>query len=253
MGFFDFFKGGSKKAGHSERPKPPKSLDKNVARYGEAIHKRAQNYDRQEAIEILSKAANGEAAAALLKRFTFVIEPSITDQEEKETCFRGVVSAGAEAIPAIREFCAKAESVTWPLRMMREILDEHEYVTEVLILLARLDIEYDRNPDPKIQLLGTLEEHKDPRVREAVERFLEDVHEPARFHAATTLLAQDDSAAAGPLARALVKEEAVRTSNRIAEGLATRAWPVPEADRAALADKLPRGFRVDEAGVVQRR
>ncbi|GAC1352404.1 MAG: hypothetical protein NVS3B20_06780 [Polyangiales bacterium] len=250
MGLFDFFKGGKSKGGPSDRPK---SADKNMARFSEAMSKRAQNYDRQEALDALSKLGTAEAAAALLKRFTFVIEPSITDQEEKETAFRGVLTAGADALPAIREFCQRAESLTWPLRMMREILDEETYVTEVIALLSRWDTEYDRNADPKIQLLGTLEEHKDPRVVAAVERFLEDVHEPTRFHAATTLLAQDAPTAAGALARALSKEEAVRTQNRVVEGLAARGWPIPEDTRDALATKLPRGYRLDSDGVVHKR
>jgi len=249
MGLFDFLKSGKGKAGASERP----PADKTVARFADAISKRAQNYDRQEALDALCKLHNAEAAAALLKRFTFVIEPSITDQEEKESAFRGVVAAGESAIPAIREFCARAESLSWPLRMLREILDQEAYVGEVITLLARWDTEYDRNPDPKLHLLATLEEHKDPRVREAVERFLEDVHEPSRYHAATTLLAQDDTAAAGPLARALVREEAARTINRIADGLATRGWTIPEADRGPLAEHLPRGYSINADGVVTRR
>ena len=250
MGIFDIFKGKSP-------PRPaekPRSADKETARYADAIYKRAQNYDRQEAIEVLSKKHTTDAAAGLLKRFTFVIEPSITDQEEKETAFRGVVGTGKEALPAIREFCIKAESVTWPLRMMREILENDEaYVTEVLALLEKWDTEYDRNADPKVQLVSTLEEVKDARIRPAIERFLDDVNEPTRFHAVTTLLAQGDAAAAGPLARAMAKEEAVRTINRIAEGLATKEWAIPEGDRAGVAERLPRGYKLDAEGIVRRR
>lgn len=248
MGLFDIFKSKGKSTA-SERPR---GGDKNVARYAEAISKKAQNYDRQEALDALAKIGTADAAAALLKRFTFVTEPSITDQEEKESAFRGVVSVGKDALPPIREFCVRAESLTWPMRMMRELLDDEAYVGELLQLLGKWDTEYTRNPDPKIQLIATLEEVKDARIRTAVEPFLEDVHEPARFHAVTTLLAQDDPAAAGPLARALAKEEANRTISRIAEGLATRAWPVPEADRDALRSKLPRGFRIDDQGIVRR-
>ena len=250
MGFFDIFKGKSTgKAGPSERPR---AADKNVARYSDAISKKAQNFDRQEAIENLSKLGTPEAAAALLRRYNFVTDPSITDQEEKETAFRGIVAAGKAALPAIREFCARAESLTWPLRMMRELLDGDEYVTEVVKLLEKWDTEYARNADPKIQLISALEEVKDARVRPAVERFLEDVQEPTRFHAVTTLLAQDDAESAGALARALVKEEAMRTKNRIAEGLAMRGWVIPEIDRTDVDQKLPGAFRLGDDGKVVR-
>lgn len=252
MGLFDFFKGKSTtggKAGASERPR---AADKNVAKYEGAISKKAQNFDRQEAIEALAKLGTLDAATALLKRYTFSTDPSITDQEEKETAFRGIVSAGREALPAIRDYCVKAESLTWPLRMMRELLDDEAYVGEIMKMLEKWDTEYDRNVDPKIQLIAALEEVKDSRVRAAVERFLEDVHEPTRFHAVTTLLAQGDEAAAGPLARALIREEANRTKNRIAEGLALRGWIVPEPDRPGLDDKLPGAFRLNDDGKVVR-
>jgi len=253
MGLFDFFKGKGGKAGtgtgNTERPR---ASDKNVARFSDAISKKAQNYDRQEALEGLAKIGSAEAATALLKRYTFVVDPSITDQEEKETAFRGIVSAGKDALPAIREFCVKADSVTWPLRMMRELLSDEDYVGEILAMLEKWDTEYARNADPKIQLISALEEIKDPRTVEGVTRFLEDVNEPTRFHAVTTLLAQDSAVAAAPLARALVREEANRTINRIAEGLAMRAWPIPEADRAGVDDKLPRGYRLDDDGRVAR-
>ncbi len=248
MGLFDFFKGKSAKAGGTERPK---AGDKNVSRYAEAVSKKAQNYDRQEAIDALAKIGTAEAATVLLRRYAFVVDPGITDQEEKETAFRGIVLAGKEALPAIRDYCAKAESITWPLRMMREILDDEGYVGEILKMLEKWDTEYARNPDPKIQLIGALEHVNDPRIVGAVTRFLEDVHEPTRFHAVSTLLAQaNGETAAGALARALTREEANRTINTITEGLVARGWSIPEVDRAGVDDKLSRGHRLTEDGRV---
>ncbi|MFI5303142.1 MAG: HEAT repeat domain-containing protein, partial [Polyangiales bacterium] len=221
-------------------------------RWADAISKRAQNYDRQEAIDALTKIASAESAAALLKRFTFQVDPSITDQEEKESAFRGVVHAGAAALPAIRDSFARAESVQWQLRAMREILNDEVFIDEVSALLAKWDTEYARDPDPKTQMIAALEALVDPRVRQATERFLEDVNEPTRFQAVSTLLAQDDAELAGPLARALGREEAMRTKNRIAEGLAARGWSVPAEDRDALSHALPRYFSLDERGVVHK-
>ncbi|MBI2394286.1 MAG: HEAT repeat domain-containing protein [Deltaproteobacteria bacterium] len=251
MSWFDFFtaKSTAVQAGVNKRARSTGSA---VRRYAPEISKKAQPHDRQAAIDALAKIGSAEAAAVLLKRYTFSIDPSITDQDERDTAFRGIIAAGHDALPAIRDFCANAESVTWPLRMMRELLDDPELVDEIIELLEAWDTEYHRNPDPKVQLIGALERVKDARVRPAVERFLEDFHEPARFHAVITLLAQDAPEAAGPLARALVREEAVRTQDRIAEGLAMRGWVVPAADRALLAERLPRGYRLDRDGRVVR-
>lgn len=251
MSWFDFFtaKSNADQAGLSRRKRPSSNA---IARHAQSISKKAQPHDRQAALEALAKTRSAEAAPALLKRFTFAIDPSITDQDEREIAFRGVVDAGEEALPALRAFCSYAESVTWPLRIMRELLDDEQLTGELVELLEEWDTEYHRNPDPKVQLIGALERVRDPRVCAAVERFLEDFHEPARFQAVGTLLAQDAPEAAGPLARALVREEAVRTRNRIAEGLATRGWIVPETHRGPLAESLPRGYRLDADGRVVR-
>src|SRR5215475_2895043 len=101
MGLFDRFK---KKT--SDRPKA-NAADKWADRAGD---KRAQNYDRQEALHALAEMRTAEAALALMKRFTFNIDPSITDQEEKEIAFQGVVGAGTEAVEPVRQFAAKADS-----------------------------------------------------------------------------------------------------------------------------------------------
>src|SRR4051812_37164790 len=109
MGIFDFLKKGSV-------PPPPAKpqLSKKVAGPAKTVaDKRAQTYDRAEAIRVLSELKTAEAAEALLKRFNFTIDPSITDQEEKEAAFLGIVSCGEDAVAPVVEFCEKAEVLTW--------------------------------------------------------------------------------------------------------------------------------------------
>lgn len=245
MGLFDLFKAGDKKGASKANP---------AAKWADRLEKRAQNYDRQEAINALSEMGTPEAVALLLKRFTFHMDPSITDQEEKDAAFRGILKAGRAAVAPVRAFAAKAESLAWPMKIMDELLDEPEYVEELLKWLERWDTEYAKFVDPKVQILTALEEHKHPRIREEVERFLEDVNEPARFHAVSTLLAQDDAAAAPALARLLGDEESLRVRTRITEGLASRGWTVPEDDREAARKGLPPGYALDAAsGKVKKR
>ncbi len=248
MGFFDRFKG-SAKGGHGrERPK-----GNPAAKWADRIEKRVQNYDRQEAIQALADMASAEAAEVLLKRFTFHMDPSITDQEEKEAAFRGILRAGKGAIAPVRSFAAKAESLAWPMKIMKELVEGDEYVEELLRWLSRWDTEYAKFIDPKVQLLTALEDHRHPRIREEAERFLEDVNEPARFHAVSALLAQDDAASLTALLTLLTSEESVRVRNRIAEGLASRGWSVPADDRDAVRKALPAVFSVDANGRVVKR
>jgi HEAT repeat protein len=247
MGLFDLFKGGPKADG---KPRPKANA---AAKWADRVEKRAQNYDRQEAIQALADLESGEAVAILLRRFTFHMDPSITDQEEKDAAFRGILRAGREAIEPVRTFAARAESLAWPMKIVKALLDENEYVDELLQWLSKWDTEYAKFVDPKVQILTALEEHRHPRIREEIERFLEDVNEPARFHAATTLLAQDDAAVVPALAKLLLDEESVRVRTKVAEGLASRAWPIVEDARAGIRTVLPAPYTVDAAGRVTKR
>jgi HEAT repeat protein len=247
MGLFDLFKGGAR------GDKKERSKGNPAAKWADRIEKRAQNYDRQEAIQALADLGTAEAAEVLLKRFTFHMDPSITDQEEKDSAFRGILRAGKAAIEPVRAFAAKAESLAWPMKIMKELVDETEYVDELLRWLSRWDTEYAKFVDPKVQLLAELEEYRHPHIRAEVERFLEDVNEPARFHAVSALFAQEDGAAAPALARLIGDEESVRVRTRIAEGLASRGWLVPEEDRDSVRKGLPPAFAVDGSGRVTKR
>jgi hypothetical protein len=251
MGLFDIFKGKAKSEG---APAATSSGDKNLARLGKvASDKHAQNYDRIEAIDALARLGSGDAAAALLRRFTFHIDPSITDQEEKDAAARGIQAAGEAAIQPIRSFCSKAESLTWPLKLLKDLVPSDRYVDEVIQLLERFDTEYTRNVDPKSQLIAELEHYSQPAIRPAVERFLDDASEGIRFVAVATLFAQEDPASLPLLIKTLVAEESLRVKVRLAEGLAARAWQLPDGQRDEVRAALPQQFTVDADGRVKRR
>jgi HEAT repeat protein len=233
LGIFDFLRKSSPPGGGAA------PADKKVAGHAKAAaDKRAQTYDRMEAIQALAGMRTVEAAAALLKRFTFTIDPTITDQEEKEVAFQGVVDAGVEVVPAVREFCIKAETLSWPLKILRALLEDDDYREELLDLLERFDTEYARNVEPKQQVIMALGEMRGDDVREAVERFLEDVNETVRFHAVQTTFAQGDQVSVPALVKLLEGEESVRIKNKVAEGLMTRRWIIPAELRATVQQAL---------------
>jgi hypothetical protein len=255
VGLFDFLK---KKSG----PPPAATgsgsggpVDKKVVGPGKvAADKRAQTYDRMEAIQQLADMKTPDAAAALLKRFTFVIDPSITDSEEKEVAFQGIVGAGKECVPAVAEFCLKAEQLTWPLKILHELLDDAEYEEELIDLLAGFDTEYARNVEPKIQVIQALEEVISEDVREAVAPFLEDVNETVRFHAVATTFAQNNQESLPAMAKLLEAEESVRVKNKVAEGLLFRGWVIPPALRDVIAKALREtgGYSIGPEGKIVR-
>ena len=247
MGLFDLFKGKGDKKG--DKPGASKAKSNPADKWAErASDKRAQNYDRQEAIQALADMATPEAAAALLKRFTFHVDPSITDQEEKNVAFDGVVAAGADAIEPVRAFAAKADSLAWPMKVLKTLLSEEKYVAELLLWLKRWDTEYAKFVDPKIQLLVELGDHKHAEIREAVEPFLTDVNETARYHAVVTTLAQEDAAGLEALLTTLSDEESFRIKNKICDGISLRGWLIPEDERDRVRKTLPPDYSIDASG-----
>jgi hypothetical protein len=239
MGFFDFLSG--KK---SDSPAPAKSKSqKEIARLARVVgDKLAQNYDRQDAISQLSAIGTAESAQALTRRFDFTMQPSLTDQEEKEAALEGIVKAGEVALEPLRNYCSRSESITWALRALRRIVPSESLVDELVSLLDQFDTDYTRNPEPKIQLIGTLEEFKSDQVREAVEVFLEDANESVRFHAVGTVFAMENPASLGALLEALSTEESLRVKNRVAGGIAQRGWEIPEELSASIVKALPEDF-----------
>lgn len=252
MGLFDFLSKKKQGDAGAEPPAPKRASSKDMNRLGKlAGDKMAQNYDRQEAIEELGKMRNADAAAALLRRFSFTMEPSITDQEEKEAAAEGVVAAGEAAIEPIRRYCARAESLTWPLKVLRRVVGDAQMEKELLELLAEFDTEYLRNPEPKIQLLSVLEEHPSEEVRTGVEPFLTDVNETVRFHAVVTTFAMNDERSVGPLIEALEQEESLRIRNRIAAGVSEKKWVIPSELAEKCRSALPEGFSFDGQHIRQ--
>jgi hypothetical protein len=242
VGLFDFLKKKSVPPGKASGGAPAAPpVDKKVAGPAKvAGDKRAQTYDRMEALQQLAEMKSPDAAAALLKRFTFSIDPSITDMDEKDVAFQGVVTSGKDVVPAVIEFCLKAEALTWPIKILHELLEDEEFEESLLDLLSRFDTEYARNVEPKIQIIQALEDVKSEEVREAVAPFLEDVNETVRFHAVQTTFAQNNPESLPPIVKLLEAEESVRVKNKVAEGLLFRSWVIPaelrEVTSAALRE-----------------
>lgn len=255
MGLFDFFskaKDQDDKAAAKRGGKSGGKSDREMARFERLVSsKMTQNLDRQDAIRELGEMGTARAARVLLKRFNWSMEPSITDQEEKEAAAAGIVATGTDALAPIREYCQKAESLHWPLRVLKDIVGGDELVDELLGVLDQFDTEYLRNPEPKVQVLERLAEYPTEDVRIAVEPFVGDVNESVRFTAVTAVLAIGNPQSVAALVAGLEDEESLRVRNKIAQGLQERGWEIPEALLGTAAKGLPDGF-ITRAGKIVR-
>ena len=142
-------------------------------------------------------------------------------------------------VEAARDFCQRAQNLTWTLKVMRALLGDAGYEKELLALLAQHDTEYTRNIEPKINLLAALEDVPSQAVREAVEEYLDDVDETVRFHAVQTVFEQGDEASIAALVKMLKNEESVRIKNKVADCLSKHSWKVP----SELLDEFRTGMQ----------
>jgi len=238
MGLFDVFKGGGG------------GLQKHVTR---VANKRAQKHERWESIQVLASDGSDEALRALLTRFTIRVDPSITDGEEKNAAFHGVVENGEAALAPVLDFLESSETLAWPLKMLKELQSPEEVTTTLLELLSKMDTEYERDPQKKIDVIASFEEGKDTRIVDAVTRFLEDMNETVRFHAAGAILAQDEAdAALEAMTKAFLNEESVRVRLRMLDGYIARGWTLGDVKDEALK-KMPTGYSLGKKGEVRKR
>jgi HEAT repeat protein len=283
VGLFDFFKRNKDEG----EPEGDAFIDKKVASLGKkAADKKTQAYDRDEALRALIGIGTHEAAIALMKRFKLSADPSITDQEEKQLAFEGIVSIGrgergkrlsdagkdakeisseplsvdevgavrAAVVDGAKDYCVRAQSLNWPLKIMRGLLDDNAYEKELLGLLSKHDTEYTRNVEPKVNILAALEEFETEAIRTAVEEYLDDVNETVRFHAVQTLFHQGNTATIPSFVEMCEREESVRVKNKVAEGMVGAEWVVPaelvEIFQAAMKDAYE--YRVSDDGRVSK-
>jgi len=251
MGFLDFLfkRGGDAGAGDEAA----------LLKHGERIlDKRAMSPDRFASIEYLCNLGTDDAWRALLPRYNFNVDPSITDREEKHFIFDRISRAQDTAVVPVKEFLRKTTSVNWALKILRELVEAEAFVAELLEVLEGEGTSYQKNADRKINIIMALEDVLDPRVAPALLGFLDDVNEDVRFHTVRTLLAQNDPAvAAEPLVALLAREESMRIKTNIADGLAEKAWVVPDAHRERIQVVLPRlptgPYVINADGAIARR
>lgn len=231
-----------------------KSPEELARKHGKNVaDKRGYAPDRWESIRVLADLAHPEAAKVLLQRFTFRIEPSITDQEEKDLAFRGVVAAGEAAVPHILAFLETSESATWPAKMLAAILPDERVLEELVRILDRQDVGYTKDPQRKIQLLMELESRTGEAIVPAAKRFLDDPNEAVRFHAVSALAAQSSLGDTVDTLRSLYdREESGRLRAAILDAFAKHGVGFP-AETAHLARaKAPHGYSIGADGSIRR-
>jgi HEAT repeat protein len=225
MGLFDMFGKSSKTGRH-------------VARLTNA---HTQTQDRMRAMEVLAEMGTPEALAGVLQRFTYRVEASIHDNDEKEYACQLLIDAGPKAIEPIKAFVEVNDAVYWPLRALRDIAGTESAVGLLLEALDRSLAREGRQNDQKVQLVANLRDFKHPRVQARLLELVRDRDEEVRILAIDALITYGEEVALGPaVERALDPEESPRVKTVVIEQLIEHGWPLTEwRERLEVASALP--------------
>jgi HEAT repeat protein len=211
--------------------------------------------NRQGAIEELGEIKSEPAVDALLLRYTFRVDPGITDDEEKARVLALVLQSGDAALPAVKRFILTRDEISWPLRALSDLLPQEAVVKFLIDVAHKVAAEYSRVPEKKVLLLHGLSAHKSPEITAAVLPFLDDMEDEVQIAAAEVIARQADESGREPLLRHLLKSHEgsnARVREALAGLLADSTWDVkgytPKVEAA-----LPAGYKLDSKGKVQRK
>ncbi|HYY51759.1 MAG TPA: HEAT repeat domain-containing protein, partial [Myxococcales bacterium] len=175
--------------------------------------------NRQGAIEELGALKTEAAIDALLTRYTFRVDPGITDDDEKARVLALITQAGEVALGPVKRFISNREEISWPLRALEGLLPEAEVVKFLVEVAKKVGGEYSRVPEKKVLLLHALSTHKSAEIAPVVLPFLDDMDDEVQIAAAEVIARQQDPAGRESLIQHFLKEH--ETSNaRVREALA---------------------------------
>lgn len=235
-----------------------------------AMEKFGPPENRQGAIDELGALKTEAAVEALLLRFTFRVDPGITDDEEKQHVHALVVEAGPAALQAVKRFILTRDEISWPLRALGDLVSEPEVLSVLVEALRKAAIEYSRVPEKKVLLLHAIAQHKSGEVAPAAVPFLDDMDDevqiaaaqaiasqatPAKGAAGETRPATEGDAGREPLIQAFLRAHE-RSNARVREALAAMLADVPwdvKGYTPKMEAALPSAYKLDARGKVQRR
>ena len=207
---------------------------------------------RISAMERLAGWKTTAAATALLRRFTVQVPQETMDLEEKQYTVQLLTRMGRVAVEPILNFLRSEQEVTWPVRALREILPQDEYIAALKDTLEHLS-GYTRWPEAKVVIIGHLPEEALPLVRKIILGFLEDDDDDVCIAGAYYLARREDEEVREQLIETLLNAESrPRVRGRIFELFCEREWAV-KGYRKKIEEVIQEPFYVTAKGTVKRR
>lgn len=237
--------------------------DKKIAKVAKlAANPFAQPDVRMREMQRLVQDGSDTALRGVLRRFAANAQGHIADEDEKKWLEDAVVERGEDALPALRDYIATEEKLTYALGAFRRIAGDVTAVGYFLEVLTRYGPEDYRSGEAKQQILWQLSElMSDARVLPGVCPFLADHSDDVRWAILTmvevaakegTLSPELQGRLAEEMGKLVTADSGPRIARRTAELLATLEWPVG-GEAETLVPELEDAFFLDKKRYVRRR
>ncbi len=216
-------------------------------------NKYGQAQDRQMAIDQLAQIGTAEAVQALLKRFSFRIEQTIGDEEEKHAVFNHLVALGPVAVEPILEYMRTENAPYWPTKALRQIVGDDTTVSYLLGMIREMEAIFDRDINRKVELVSNLCEFNHPDVISALFEFAADENEEIRVRAVEAMAHMGTEELCEALVdRLMDASETQRMKIAILNLLVDRKWKV-KSRKEEIRKVLPESFWIDDVGTIRAR
>lgn len=220
-----------------------------------------QSPDRYMAAEQLRDIGTPEAIGVLYERFKVQVKNSTYDNQEKLDLVDMLVYKGSDAIEPAKDFVRREQTaINYPMRVLDELLTSAQMAEFIVELLGAMDIDYERDPEKKEQLVLRAQEYTDfDEINAQVARFAADDNETIRFLAVNHTVARGDHEYVHEAMRHNLRfEDSGRILNVVCEYLVNKevgALPedADEETRADLTERLPSIYYLTEEGYVRRK
>ena len=228
-----------------------------VAKWGKKLMgKWQQTGERKRAIEALTEIGTEDAVVALLKRYQYRTDATITDEEEKEMVYQCVVSLGPKAVPGLIQFITNETAIYWPVKAMRAIVGDEEAGTHILTAFEQVPDSFGVNKERRQQLVANMREfvNVDDRVYRKLFELLEDEDEDVVIRAVDGLCTRGEAKEVTNRVVPILFDPntSIRLRTLITELMIEQEWNV-KVFRKKLAGNIPEAYFIDATGVVRRK
>jgi hypothetical protein len=235
----------------------PKSIDKLTLKVKERY---AQPEYRREAMDKLLAWSTPEALAAVLQRFTVVVQSPHWDEEEKRWLVEELASRGDPAKAALQAFLAKDDHIAFAAKALRQLSTSTEtWIADLLVALRARPPEDHRTTQGKAELINVLKDADAHVALAAIVAYLSDHADDVQMAALEAVqglwpkASADDKGAIDAALKAIVVDDArsARVLRQAASVMATLAIPVDATK--ALAPAVAEDFVVKDGVLVAAR